>query len=114
MGVNQLCAALQDMWHYAALIKPPSSGLVSTFDGDKYHAGLPGLIRAYDSLRVKISAWQIECLPAFCGVSLPESAELNTLEEMREHVGYAIHAINVVAQANGINAYHGKLSKEVL
>lgn len=111
---SHLAGALQDMWHYAALIKPPADGRRSTFDGSRPYVGLIGKLRAYEALRNTISAWQIECLPAFCDVQLLDVDQVNTVVELEEQTGYAIHAINAVAVANHIDAYSGTVKVEVV
>jgi len=104
----QLCGAIQDMWHYAALIKPPPDGRVSTFEGSREYKGLIGKLQAYEALVAKVEGWQLDCLPAFTELTMPDLYDIDTLAQLLEHTGYIIHAINVVAQANRIDAYAGK------
>lgn len=103
-----LAGALQDMWHYAALIKPPADGRESTFKGDRYYLGLQGKLRAYESLCNKVAAFQVDELPAFLDVVIRDASQFETVAELVEQTGYIIHAINLVCQANGIDGFTGE------
>lgn len=100
-----LAAKLQDMWHYAALIKPPADGRVSTFDGSGYYEGLQGKLRAYEGLRNNVISLQYNDFTEFDECNLLPVEAIKNEVQLVEQTGYAIHAINVTAQKNCINAY---------
>lgn len=112
--INHLAGAIQDMWHYAALIKPPPDGRISTFVGAREYNGVIGMCKAYEALISKIAAWQMEYLPDFCELDLKENSEITTIAQMIEQVGYYITAINAVALANNIDGYSGNFKYEYI
>lgn len=108
---HELAAVLQDMWHYAALIKPPSDGRESTFVGDRSYAGLIGKLKAFETLLRKVDQLSaIEDFQGFYGLSVEG---IHNEVALLEHTGYIIHAINTVAAREGICAYQGKVIAEM-
>ena len=112
--ISGLAAVLQDMWHYAALINPPSDRRISTFEGDRENAGLIGKCKAYETLLRKIDEWSVECLPAFCEVALADSKEINSIEQMQSEIGKFWLALAQVANDNNIDPYTGNFKHEYI
>jgi hypothetical protein len=105
---HELAAILQDCWHYAALIRPPADGRVSTFLGESEHAGLIGKLNAYDRLREKLIGLSYDCFPIVSELSVHRVNLIDTEVQLREQTGYAITVINTLAEANDIDAYAGE------